>query len=149
MFTLVQHNDDIPWLKSWLLVSLSMENNLLAISHSCGIEVSSHVFVQFLFNFKLIFSQSHLDQLSLYSHLCRRGPPRSSSVAWSSGLHMLYSGLCGWLSVLGLDSRGTLWTLAVPYLEVAGAHGPACLCHGKTCTPVPLLSDSRDLLGKK
>lgn len=36
MFSLVQHNDDVTWLKSWLLISLSVENQLLTISHSCG-----------------------------------------------------------------------------------------------------------------
>lgn len=36
MFPLIQDDDDITWLYSWLLVSLSMENNLLSISHSCG-----------------------------------------------------------------------------------------------------------------
>lgn len=36
MFPLIQDDDDITWLYSWLLVSLSMENDLLSISHSCG-----------------------------------------------------------------------------------------------------------------
>lgn len=98
-----------------------------------------------LFCSSLILNQSQIHQLSPHSHLCRCGPPRSSSVAGSSGLRMLCSGPCGLFSVLGPDSCGTLWTLAGPYLVLAGAHGPACLCHGKSCTSVQLLSDSLDL----
>lgn len=36
MFSLVQDNDDVTWLNSRLLVSFSVENDLLTISHSCG-----------------------------------------------------------------------------------------------------------------
>lgn len=36
MFPLIQDNDDITWLYSWLLVSLSVEHDLLSIFHSCG-----------------------------------------------------------------------------------------------------------------
>lgn len=37
MLALVQDNNDITWFKSRLLVSFTMENNLLAILHSCTI----------------------------------------------------------------------------------------------------------------
>lgn len=89
-----------------------------------------------------------LDKLSLHSHLCRCGPPKSSSGAWSFDPRTLCSGPCGWFSVLGPDSCGTLWTLAGPYLVLADACGPACPCHGKSCTSAQLLSDSHDLARK-
>lgn len=41
MFPLVQDDDDVARLDPWLLVSLSVENNLLTISHSCQREIDS------------------------------------------------------------------------------------------------------------
>lgn len=98
-----------------------------------------------VFWFSLHRVTHELYKLSSHSHLCQCGPPKSSSAAGSFCPHILCSDPCGWFSVLGPDSCGTLWTLAVPYLVPAGACGPACLCHGRSCTSVQLLSDSHDL----
>lgn len=37
MFLQVQDKDDVAWLKTWFLVSLPVEHNLLPISHSCAV----------------------------------------------------------------------------------------------------------------
>lgn len=99
--------------------------------------------------FSLFAHQTDAKKVLHFSHLCQCGPPRSSSVVGSSGLRMLCSGPFGWFFFLVLGSCGTLWTSAVPYLEVTGVHGLASLCHDKTCTPVPLLYDLHDLPNEK
>lgn len=60
MFSLVQDDDDVTWLDPWLLVPLSMEHDLLSISHACG-RYEQVMYVQHLV-FRL-----HLYKLFLYT----------------------------------------------------------------------------------